>query len=190
MALNPTGDEIYLTDDLLVDIIGSEYKNARTDPDTGLHNRRAFIERIGEMKLSRHPLAVMILDIDGLKEVNDTRGHTVGDELIKTVANIIKSKTRGGDFVARIGGDEFAVILDTDPDKLNEAGTSLTTRVLEAIKQHNQQHSDMPISVSIGSAVSPYIQGKEHPIEDLITAADEKMYAMKREHHSQNQRET
>src|ERR687892_1620880 len=92
---------------------------AFTDHLTGLANRRRFerqLEReVGRFSRYGHPFSLLMLDIDRFKEVNDTRGHDAGDEALRRVANVIQSGTRGIDTGARIGGDEFAVILpETD----------------------------------------------------------------------------
>jgi GGDEF domain-containing protein len=100
--------------------IGREHALARTDALTGLLNRRGFLEiarrEIARSERTSSPLTVALVDVDGFKEVNDTRGHEAGDHLLGGLATALQSAMRTVDACARLGGDEFAVVLpDTDP---------------------------------------------------------------------------
>src|SRR5215207_7895840 len=108
---------------------------AFTDHLTGLANRRRF-ERQLEREVARterygHPFCLLLLDIDHFKDVNDTRGHDAGDEALRRVANVIQSGTRGIDTGARIGGDEFAVIL---PETELARGLEVAERICAAVR--------------------------------------------------------
>lgn len=124
-----------------------------SDPLTGLFNRRSFTS-FCEHEFSRatryfQPFSLMIIDIDLFKAVNDTYGHLVGDEVIKRVANICKDSVREADVVARIGGEEFAILLpETDID----AAYVLAERLRDAQQQCDEQQGPS-ITISIGVAM-------------------------------------
>ncbi|MGB9177958.1 MAG: diguanylate cyclase [Pyrinomonadaceae bacterium] len=109
---------------------------AFTDPLTGLYNRRKFEEQM-EAEIARtrryaRPFCLIILDIDHFKRVNDTFGHAVGDDAIKQVARILKACARAGDTVARIGGEEFALLLpETEIEKARQVANRLRTAVAQ-----------------------------------------------------------
>jgi len=116
---------------------------------------------------------LIICDVDGLKIVNDTLGHNTGDAILKAVAKILKDSFRSGDLVARIGGDEFAVLL---PDRTAQAFEVDCRRIRESINRYNTENPTVPISLSIGFAVS-----KETPpdMNALFKEADNNMYREK-----------
>jgi diguanylate cyclase (GGDEF)-like protein len=148
---------------------------ALRDPLTGLGNRRAF-DRMLDPELSRSnpDAAVLLLDLDGFKAINDTWGHDVGDEVLKAVADRLRQTARGSDLVARIGGDEFAVLARP---ALNIEG--LSERLSDAISQplHLPQQVLHP-SASIGWA--SVVRGATQ--EDVLREADRMLYARKRRH--------
>jgi diguanylate cyclase (GGDEF)-like protein len=115
---------------------------------------------------------MIICDVDGLKLVNDTLGHDKGDAVLFAAAGVIKKCFTENEIVARIGGDEFAVLLcDVTEKETAEA----CRRIKEAIKQHNEINSDMPLSISIGYAVTE----DTSDIKDLFKQADNNMYREK-----------
>jgi diguanylate cyclase (GGDEF)-like protein len=148
---------------------------ALRDPLTGLGNRRAF-DRLLAPELARsHPdAAVLLVDLDGFKAINDTWGHDVGDEVLKAVADRLRQTARGSDFVARIGGDEFAVLARPS---LQVEG--LSERLSDAVRQplHLTQQVLHP-SASIGWAA--VARGSTQ--EDVLREADRMLYARKRDH--------
>jgi diguanylate cyclase (GGDEF)-like protein len=94
------------------DVIEQLTDEALTDPLTGLHNRRAWDAQLAQaMKAGREPVAVAMFDIDHFKQFNDTHGHPAGDRLLREIAAAWRSEIRGGDFLARLGGEEFALLL-------------------------------------------------------------------------------
>jgi diguanylate cyclase (GGDEF)-like protein/putative nucleotidyltransferase with HDIG domain len=149
--------------------------SARTDPLTGLANRRAF-ERELEQRLAialPEPFCVIMLDVDGLKQVNDARGHAAGDAVLKRVASVLSANLRPVDVVTRWGGDEFVLLM---PGTDQVGAVSLARRVGGTLR--NPEDPSGPISVSIGTASFP--TDGTTPVA-LLGAADRSMYADKRQ---------
>lgn len=119
---------------------------------TGLYNRNYYEEEMKRIEASRYEsAAVIICDLDGLKLINDTLGHERGDLVLKEVAKFIKKSLRKGDIIARVGGDEFAVILPNITKKMTE---EICNRIQHKIEIYGEKHSDIPLSLSIGYAVA------------------------------------
>jgi len=141
---------------------------AGTDPLTGLQNRRRFLE-VFQGEVLRHArdgtrLSVLVLDVRGLKQVNDLRGHPAGDELLQQVASTLRGRLRSTDGTFRIGGDEFAVLLpNTDLDGAATVAHALRTAL-----------ASKGIEITVGVATFP--QHGRRP-EDLLSAADRALYA-------------
>ncbi len=156
----------------------SLYQQAITDSLTGLFNRRHFLDRAASdiRRAQRHgrPLAAMLLDIDHFKQVNDRFGHDVGDMVIQATARTLKQQLRDGDVIARVGGEEFAVLLpDTPADQL----LTLAERLRAAIADSPLEAQDAVCwTVSIGCAVlTPDISR----IEALLKLCDQRLYHAK-----------
>jgi diguanylate cyclase (GGDEF)-like protein len=149
---------------------------ATTDPLTGLANRRVFDEALArEAALAargRRPLALMILDVDHFKAFNDAFGHPAGDEVLKQVAVAVRACCRGTDVVARLGGEEFAVLL---PGTDLPGGVALAERVRLAVAAGPWPLG--PVTVSVGVAVHDAASGGA---AELVRAADRAMYRAKR----------
>jgi diguanylate cyclase (GGDEF)-like protein len=150
---------------------------AFTDHLTGLANRRRF-ERQLEREVARtrrygRPFCLLMLDIDHFKLVNDTYGHEAGDEALRRLANALQAGTRGIDTAARIGGEEFALVL---PETDRVRGCEVAERLRQAIKE-----TDIPaagrITVSIGLAECT---GAYSDVRELFAAADAALYEAKR----------
>ncbi|HKG81242.1 MAG TPA: diguanylate cyclase [Pyrinomonadaceae bacterium] len=150
---------------------------AFTDHLTGLANRRRF-ERQLEREVDRtsrfgHPLSLLMLDIDSFKNLNDSYGHDAGDEAIRRISRVLREGTRGIDLAARIGGEEFAVLL---VETNREGGLEVAERLRMAIKA-----LDIPgaghITGSFGVAECP---GDAQTSTDLLKAADVALYEAKR----------
>jgi diguanylate cyclase (GGDEF)-like protein/PAS domain S-box-containing protein len=144
------------------------------DSLTGLYNRTFFEEEMRRLSCGRyHPVGLIICDVNGLKLVNDTLGHNLGDELLKVTAQVLRQSFRENDTVARIGGDEFAILLPVGPKPVLEGAVS---RVKAAITQYNAEHPELPLSISMGLAVS---SGSPPDMAELFKEADNQMYRQK-----------
>ncbi|MFO7838440.1 MAG: diguanylate cyclase, partial [Desulfosalsimonadaceae bacterium] len=145
------------------------------DSLSGVYNRAFFEEELERLGKNRHlPLGIIICDIDGLKLINDTIGHQQGDELIKEVAGILKRSFRSSDVIARIGGDEFAVLL---PDGSEEVIKNCIKRIRGEIENRNSQAGKQKtLSVSIGYAIKNELPLDPHA---LFKEADDNMYREK-----------
>jgi diguanylate cyclase (GGDEF)-like protein len=152
---------------------------ASHDPLTGLHNRRSFesmLESLAKPQQQR-PFALMLLDINSFKHINDTNGHQAGDHVLQEFAQNLKYSVREFDFVARVGGDEFSVILNNLHDH------STTKNIIEQIVHRLQKNiliGEVPLRprASIGIAQWP---GDSRNASDLYKNADEAMYKSKQE---------
>lgn len=148
---------------------------AASDSLTGLANYRRFDDALrAEMRRSQRtgrPFAILLLDLDGLKKINDSLGHEVGSRAICRVAEVLKRHCRSMDTAARFGGDEFALVLP-------ETDFAAATRVAQRIREQLALDTEKPqLSVSIGVAVYPR---NGVTLEALQRAADQELYAMKR----------
>ena len=146
-----------------------------TDPLTGLANYRRLIDAV-ELEIKRYgrtgrPFALLLLDLDGLKKINDTYGHVVGSRALCRLADVLRANCRQLDIPARYGGDEFAVVL---PETNSEQAQQIATRVRERIASDGQSPA---ISAAVGTAVFP---DDGESIDKLLSAADRALYGMKR----------
>jgi diguanylate cyclase (GGDEF)-like protein len=146
-----------------------------TDPLTGLANYRRLIDAI-ELEMKRHgrtgrPFAILLLDLDELKKINDTHGHMVGSRALCRLADVLRAHCRQLDTPARFGGDEFAVVL---PETTSVQAQQIATRIRERIASDGESP---PISAAVGSAVFP---DDGESIDKLLSAADRALYGMKR----------
>ncbi len=154
-------------------------KMAVTDGLTGLNNHRHFQERLTDEleRTNRHgePLTLLILDIDHFKKINDSYGHPFGDKVLHTIAQHLFRLTRKNDYVARNGGEEFAIIMvNTD----RRGCRTMAQRILKTIRSMKFSHEGIlfPVGVSIGAAVFPD-DGRTR--EELIQRADQALYYAK-----------
>lgn len=160
----------------------SALKQAQTDPLTGLGNRRKL-----ELKLSAalrpteagdiRPFALVHMDLDNFKQVNDRLGHQAGDDLLRAVGKVLREQTRRADTAARIGGDEFVLLL---PGMTSRAALKqLSARIIKAINALTPPElAGPPVSTSMGIIVWPTV-GAEHP-DEVLALADEALYDSKR----------
>jgi diguanylate cyclase (GGDEF)-like protein len=159
------------------ELLAKQVEMATHDPLTNLLNRRAFLE-IGSAESNRarrygHPLTVVFLDLDNFKNLNDTRGHEIGDAALVAVATAMNDSLRRTDTAARLGGDEFAVILpEIDQYAVREACEKLSSTI------HHALDAFLPVRVSVGVAWFA------HPPQDfskMLAVADALMYRVKGE---------
>jgi len=153
---------------------------ATTDPLTGVFNRRTFIE-LAEQELARSrragaPLALMMLDLDHFKRVNDTHGHLTGDEVLVSFTRLIRDCVRRGDLVVRYGGEEFCVLL---PGTALSAATALAERIRAATAETTLTHKPFRITVSIG--LTACAGDRDTTVGELLARADEALYRAKDE---------
>ncbi|HWC73213.1 MAG TPA: MASE1 domain-containing protein [Gemmatimonadales bacterium] len=156
------------------DIEGTWRELAVTDPLTGLANHRQLVNALeSEIKRSRRtaqPLAVVLLDLDGLKQINDRHGHLAGSLAIRRVAEALLGSCRATDTAARFGGDEFALVLP-------ETGEAAAWHVARGVVDRLATDAEKPnLSISVGVAVYP---GHGETVEALLNAADVALYETK-----------
>ncbi len=147
---------------------------AGTDELTGLCNRRAFFDRARELvALARRyeqPIAILTVDIDRFKEINDALGHAEGDRALQRLAVILRRTLRATDIAARFGGDEFVVIM---PHTRRDAALVVAERIRRAVAEIREP---MPLGVSIGVAAA---EGPEADLDSLLARSDRALYAAK-----------
>lgn len=146
---------------------------AEHDPLTGLINRGGFEQLKNMLQIKGEALGFIMIDVDRFKQVNDGYGHEVGDQVLKKVAGALESKFRAGDHVARIGGDEFAVILTG----MTKDMSAVVTQKIEELNEALMHPSDglPPVSLSVGGAFS-----EDGFTDDLYNQADTALYAVKK----------
>jgi len=143
------------------------------DPLTGLYNRRFYEEELTRLDTKRNiPLTIIMGDVNGLKLINDSFGHAVGDELLKKVADVIRKGCREGDIIARLGGDEFVIVLPkTDAFK----AAKVINRINALLKKEKVESVD--ISISFGHETK---SNEKEEIQSIYKAAEDYMYRKKR----------
>jgi diguanylate cyclase (GGDEF)-like protein len=155
-----------------------EKESARTDPLTGVSNRRHFIElaaaALAFARRYRRPMTIAYLDLDNFKDVNDRLGHQAGDEVLRTVARTVRNRLRSTDVVGRLGGDEFAVCLP-------ETGADAAATVLGKLRENCS--AALPencrfVTVSVGMVTFAYPPAT---VDELLERTDVMLYAAKRE---------
>ncbi len=158
-----------------------EYLSFR-DALTGLYNRRYFEAEIEKLNNSRRqPIGIVVGDMDGLKRVNDNQGHQSGDLLVKQTAEVIKESVRQEDVAARIGGDEFGILL---PEIDQENCLKVCSRIKSNIKKRNQKGDlPAPLSISLGYALN---EDSSDDLMEIFERADRRMYNNKGQQRSFN----
>ena len=142
------------------------------DQLTGLYNRRFFEEELKRIDVSRNlPFTVAMADLNGLKLINDAFGHRMGDELLKKVSEILKKECRSDDIVARIGGDEFVILL---PRTSEEDAQRVVTRIYKSMEEERVE--DNIVSVSMGWSTKSDVH---QDIKNVFIKAEEHMYRRK-----------
>ena len=153
---------------------------SQTDTLTGLANRRALNSYL-EQELRRSlrygaPASLLLIDVDGLKKVNDSGGHSAGDRVLRNVATAIAEGLRDTDFGARWGGDEFAIVA---PNTTTEAAFLSAERLVGRVSQQGDHDPRRAATVSVGIATFDPAQTDNYDIERLVRAADDALYRAK-----------
>jgi diguanylate cyclase (GGDEF)-like protein len=167
-------------DDIEVQYHEAVYEMMTFDALTGTHNRRYFEEsfRREVLRSIRHgrPLALLVIDVDHFKQVNDRLGHLVGDEVLRTLGGLLKGRTRGDEMLARYGGEEFMLVL-------SEASEPDAVRIAEELRQivvaAPIDTTRGPVVVTISIGVAHYDGRTEITSQQLIDRADQKLYEAK-----------
>lgn len=150
-------------------------RQANEDPLTGLANRRYLMQKMESLFKAEKAMAVLFIDLDGFKPINDTYGHEMGDDALKAISERFGACVRDSDVLARIGGDEFVMMFNGLDDR-----KVLETRVKRVLELVNEpiwiNDTRLKMGASIGLAMAPQ-DGKD--AEELLNAADEAMYAAK-----------
>jgi diguanylate cyclase (GGDEF)-like protein len=152
---------------------------SQTDALTGLPNRRALTQHVHEElhRAARYvtPVSLLLIDVDGLKQVNDTHGHQAGDRVIRTIALSVADVLREPDFGARWGGDEFAIVA---PNTGSRVAQTLAERLLARVQTQRDEHGRSP-TVSIGIATFDPAHRQPPDVESLAHSADRALYEAK-----------
>lgn len=147
------------------------------DVMTGLYNRAFFEETLQNLEANRRdPVSFIIVDLNGLKSTNDTMGHHAGDKLIRRTAEVLKASIEEGTIAARIGGDEFILIM---PDADEQKAREMVERVESLVMMNNKYYREPELSLSIGASTS----APGAPLLKFISIADDEMYKHKGIYH-------
>jgi diguanylate cyclase (GGDEF)-like protein len=153
---------------------------AEEDPLTGLANRGAFADalarEVARARRGAHPLAVAVIDVDRFKAVNDAWGHAAGDAVLRAIAEAIRPLVRAEGLVARIGGEELALLM---PDVGLDGARAFAEKVRQRIGERTVTHEGHDIRVTVSIGVAELAPGDGAP-DRLLARADERLYAAKR----------
>ncbi|MGH8292483.1 MAG: sensor domain-containing diguanylate cyclase [Gammaproteobacteria bacterium] len=153
-------------------------RETRLDELTGLYNRRALDDRLGQevVRAQRYKraLAVVMADIDHFKSVNDRFSHMVGDDVLRTIANILRAQCRSIDVIARYGGEEFLLCF---PETTRHAAAAVCEKIRQQVESHNWSkiQPGLAVTISFGVAAAP----PEYDVDTLVADADHKLYEAK-----------
>jgi diguanylate cyclase (GGDEF)-like protein len=154
-------------------------KLADTDTLSPIANRRAFVRELNRVmsyaERYQVPTALLFIDVNGLKEINDRFGHAAGDLCLIHVAEILRENIRTSDVVGRLGGDEYAVILTHANDEQANAKATLLGEKISETPVVFESHS-----IKVGAAIGVYCFGPHEALNDILARADADMYARKR----------
>ena len=152
---------------------------ARTDELTKLYNRRAFTEQaahsIKKARESRQPLSLVMFDIDHFKRLNDSYGHDAGDKVLQKLAEHIQASIRGTDIAARMGGEEFTILL---PDTSTEQALSIAEQLNESIGELKVHFNNLVLSITASFGVSEFLPNQDS-FESLFSRTDKALYRAK-----------
>lgn len=163
---------------LLQQQLDIQQKLLMIDPLTGLFNRRFMDEKLGQIideKPEDQPFGLLFIDIDNFKEINDSFGHSYGDEVLRSIANTIQYNLRATDYVIRYGGEEIVVAMPMADSKLTEEVAELIRLLVRRTKPRDPRH-DFDLTISVGAT----IMVAKDTIETAIDRADSAMYQAKK----------
>ncbi len=144
------------------------------DSLTGLYNRQYYEEELARLERSRkYPVSVIMVDVNHLKAVNDSKGHAAGDEMLQEAATVLTAAFRGDDVIARIGGDEFAILLPSTDEAIAQAAVD---RIRKKIWEYNSRKPSLLLSLAIGTTTAT----KSGMLKEALREADARMYLDKR----------
>ncbi|MFS2150073.1 sensor domain-containing diguanylate cyclase [Rhizobium sp. Rhizsp42] len=145
---------------------------------TKLHNRAFYMDELNRLqRKSLRPVSALIIDLDGLKIANDQLGHDAGDALLRRLGEVLNGAVSMPNHAARVGGDEFAVLM---PGADRQAAQAMLETIQELLKINNQFYSNAPLDISVGLATSE----EGETMEAMVRRADLAMYEQKRAHHA------
>lgn len=178
-SLSERGQLQKMTESLSVRSLTLEHA-AVTDGLTGMYNRRYFDDALTEYLSAfgsiDKPIGMVILDLDHFKKVNDTHGHDIGDEVLRQVAECLRIFTRYHDVVARLGGEEFAIL---SPNITERQLYNLSDRIRQAVSEIAVRNDNVTLKVTVSAGLAIW-DGKESG-EDLYRRADKQLYQAKRQ---------
>jgi diguanylate cyclase (GGDEF)-like protein len=152
-----------------------------SDALTRLLNRRGFIpsaeHQLEVAKRTHQPMALVFLDLDGLKRVNDTHGHAAGDGMITEAAYVLSQTFRASDLIGRVGGDEFCVLFTTE----SEDTARVALARLDAIVGQTNEQEGRPFQLSFSVGLAMFDPEQPSTLDEMMSVADERMYEAKRE---------
>lgn len=153
---------------------------AMIDDLTGIANRRNFLMRLSEISLRANrmnePFALMVVDLDGFKTINDSRGHGAGDECLRIFANVIKNRLRSEDLFARFGGDEFCIVL---PATRLSAAALVAHGLIKACRETRVEWRGEALALSVSIGITEWSPSTAHDAHKLIAEADQALYVAK-----------
>jgi len=158
---------------------------ANKDELTSLNNRRAFFEQGNQLFKQatrfQHPVSVIMIDIDHFKKINDNYGHSIGDTALRIIATVLQSTIREVDILARIGGEEFALVLpETGIDKAHKLANRIRQKIADKKITHKNQTFHVTASLGIASCTVT-----NQSLEDMLTKADDALYIAKKKGRNQ-----
>lgn len=172
--------DVQQTNQQLQDSLKRVEQMAATDPLTGLYNRRHFSKVIEQLFAEgcryAHDLSAVMIDLDGYKQLNDSFGHAVGDQLLVLTGKIIQTNLRRGDVAARYGGDEFVLLL---PHASAEEAETVVDRIRAEFKLASAQLLRRPLGVSMSIGIASLTSCQSASADALMAAADTALYAAK-----------
>jgi diguanylate cyclase (GGDEF)-like protein len=153
-------------------VLARSQLQAATDALTGLLNRRSLLESVAPLESSDRPYAVLMLDLDHFKQLNDLHGHETGDRALRSFARVLRESVRDGDLVGRYGGEEFLVVL---PGQDTESGVMVGERIRRALDATLTTTDEVRFTTSVGVAQS----AEGVPFEEVVRNADAAMFDAK-----------